>query len=194
MSLAVYLLSPFKGLLVKYLLFLPSLMWVYRAAPMSSDDMKCKLSFLLEWRNYSIPIFYPESLCNTFYVWKKIIWSFICWYENIFTICRSDGHAFTSAFCNTLPAGCLKFCFSLEVRSSIWPFTISFQDETTESSTISSLAHCNAYWSAASRKSDKFLSQSTVHGSMYFGPFAIRSLNLEFGRIERSPVTTWPYG
>ena len=33
-----------------------------------------------------------------------------------------------SAFCNTLPVGCLKFCFSLEIRCSIWPFTISFQD------------------------------------------------------------------
>ena len=40
--------------------------------------------------------------------------------------------------------------------------------------------------------SDKFLSQSTLHGSLYFGPFAIRSLNLEFGMIERSPVITWP--
>ena len=26
---------------------------------------------------------------------------------------------------------------------------------------------------------------------MYFGPFAIRSLNLEFGMIEKSPVITW---
>ena len=41
--------------------------------------------------------------------------------------------------------GCLKFCFNLEIRSSIWPFTISFQDDRTESSTISRLAHCNAY-------------------------------------------------
>ena len=49
--------------------------------------------------------------------------------------------------------GCLKFCFSLEIRSSIWPFTISFQDDRTESSTISHLAQCNAYWSAASYKS-----------------------------------------
>ena len=63
-----------------------------------------------------------------------------------YLICRSDRHAFTSAFCNTLPVNCLKLCFSLEVRSSIWPFTISFQDDRTESSTISRLAHCNAYW------------------------------------------------
>ena len=111
-----------------------------------------------------------------------------------YLLCRSDGHAFTSAFCNTLPVGCLKFCFSLEIRSSIWLFTISFQDDWTESSTISHLAHCNAYWSTASYKSDKFLSQSTLHGSLYFGSFAIRSLNLEFGMIERSPVITWPYG
>ena len=99
-----------------------------------------------------------------------------------------------SKFCNTLPVGCLKFCFSSEIRSSIWSFTISFQDDRTESSTISRSAHCNAYWSTASHKSDKFLSQSTLHGSLYFGPFAIRSLNLEFGMIERSPVITWPYG
>ena len=70
----------------------------------------------------------------------------------------------------------------------------SFQDDRTESSTISRLAHCNAYWSTASHKSDKFLSQSTLYGSLYFGPFAIRSLNLEFGMIERSTVITWPYG
>ena len=111
-----------------------------------------------------------------------------------YLLCRSDQYAFTSTFCNTLPVGCLKFCFSLEIRSSIWPFTISFQDDRTESSTISRLAHCNAYWSTASHKSDKFLSQLTLHSSMYFGPFAIRSLNLEFGMIERSPVITWPYG
>ena len=111
-----------------------------------------------------------------------------------YLLCRSDRQAFTSAFCNTLPVGCLKLCFSLEIRSSIWPFTISFQDDRTESSTISRLVHCNAYWSTASHKSDKFLSQSTLHGSLYFGPFAIRSLNLEFGMIERSPVITWPYG
>ena len=43
-------------------------------------------------------------------------------------------------------------------------------------------------------KSDKFLSQSTLHGSLYFRPFAIRSLNFKFGMIERSPVITWPYG
>ena len=108
-----------------------------------------------------------------------------------YLLCR---HAFMSTLCNTLPVGCLKFCFSLEIRSSIWPFTIFFQDDRTEISTISRLAHCNAYWSTASHKSDKFLSQSTLHGSVYFGPFAIRSLNLEFGMIERSPVITWPYG
>ena len=54
----------------------------------------------------------------------------------------------------------------------------------TESSTNSHLAHCNAYWSTASHKSDKFLSQSTLHGSLYFRPFEIRSLNLELGMIE----------
>ena len=107
---------------------------------------------------------------------------------------RSDRQAFTSAFCDTLPVGCLKFCFSLEIRSSIWHLTISFQDDRTESSTISRLVHCNAYWSTASHKSDKFLSQSTLHGSLYFGPFATRSLNFEFGMIERSPAITWPYG
>ena len=111
-----------------------------------------------------------------------------------YLLCRSDRHAFTSTFCNTVPVGCLKFYFSLEIRSSILPFTISFQDERTESSTISRLAHCNAYWSTASHKSDKFLSQSTLHGSLYFGSFAIRSLNVELGMIERSPVITWPYG
>ena len=111
-----------------------------------------------------------------------------------YLLCRSDRHAFKSAFCNTLPVGCLKFCFSFEKRSSVWPFTISFQDDRTENSTISRLAHCNAYWSTASCKSDKFLSQSTLHDSLYFGPFAIRSLNLEFEMIERSPVITWPYG
>ena len=95
-----------------------------------------------------------------------------------------------SAFCNTLPVGCLKFCFSLEICSSIWPFTISFKDDRTESSSISHLAHCNAYWSTASHKSDKFLSQLTLHGSLYFGHFELRSLNLEFGMIEMSPVIT----
>ena len=88
----------------------------------------------------------------------------------------------------------LKFCFSFEIHSSIWPFTISFQDDETESSTISHLAHCNACWSTASNKSDKFLSQSTLHPSLYFGPFVIRSLNLECGMIGRPPVTAWPYG
>ena len=111
-----------------------------------------------------------------------------------YLLCRSDRQAFTFAFCYTLPVGCLKFSFSLEIRSSICPFIISFQDDRTESSTISLLAHCNAYWSTSSHKSDKFLSQSTLHGSLYFGPFAIRSLNLKFGMIERSPLITWPYG
>ena len=66
-----------------------------------------------------------------------------------YLLCRSDRHAFTSAFCNTLPVGCLKFCFSLEIRSSVWPFTISFQDDRTESSNISRIPHGNAYWSTA---------------------------------------------
>ena len=114
--------------------------------------------------------------------------------EHIYYVGQIDRLSFTSAFCNTLPVGCLKFSFSLEIRSSICPFTISFQDDRTESSTIFLLAHCNAYWSTASHKSDKFLSQSTLHGSLYFGPFAIRSLKLKFGMIERSPVITWPYG
>ena len=112
----------------------------------------------------------------------------------IYYVRRSDRHAFMSTFCNTLPVGCLKFCFSLEIYSSTWPFTISFQDDRTESSTISHSVHCNAYWSTASHKHDKFFSQSTLNGSLYFGPFAIRSLNLEFGIIERSPVITWLYG
>ena len=97
--------------------------------------------------------------------------------KKTYLLCRSDRHALTSSCCSTLPVGCLKLCFSLEICSSIWPFTISFQDDNTESSTISCLAHCNAYWQTASHKSDKFLSQSTLHGSLYFGPFAIR-LNL----------------
>ena len=58
-----------------------------------------------------------------------------------YLLCRLDRHAFTSAFFNTLPVGCLKFCFSLEIRFSMWPLTISFQDDRTESSTISCLAH-----------------------------------------------------
>ena len=40
----------------------------------------------------------------------------------IYLLCRSDTYAFTSAFCNTLPVGCLKFCLSLEIRSSVCPF------------------------------------------------------------------------
>ena len=112
-----------------------------------------------------------------------------------YLLCRSNRHAFTSAFCNTLPVGCLKFCFSLEICSSLPPFTISFHDDRTESSTISCLAYCNAYHTGQQLHiSDKFLSQSTLHGSLYFGPFEIRSLNLEFGMIERSPGITWPYG
>ena len=111
-----------------------------------------------------------------------------------YLFCKSERHAFTSAFCSTLPVGCLKFCFGLEMRSSIWPFTSSFQDDRTESSTIFHLAHSNAYWSTTLHNSEKFLSQSTLHGSLYFGPFAIRSLNLEFGMIERLQVITWPYG
>ena len=46
-----------------------------------------------------------------------------------YLLCRSDRHAFTSTFCNTLPVGCLKFCFSLEIHSSIWPFTIVVYSE-----------------------------------------------------------------
>ena len=111
-----------------------------------------------------------------------------------YLLCRSDRHAFMFTFFKTLPVGCLKFCFSLEILFSIWPFTISFQDDRTESSTMSRSAHCNAYWSTASGRSDKFLSQSTLHDSLYFGPFAIRSLNLKFGMMERLPVITWPYG
>ena len=103
---------------------------------------------------------------------------------------RSDRHAFTLAFYNTLPLGCLKFCFSLEIHSSIWPFTISFQDDRTESYTISRLAHCNA-GQQLHIKVIIFLSLSTLHGCLYFGPFAIRSLNLEFGMIESSSVITW---
>ena len=56
-----------------------------------------------------------------------------------YLLCRSDRHAFMSTFCNTLPVGCLKFCFILEICSLIWHFTISFQDDRTESSTISCL-------------------------------------------------------
>ena len=106
---------------------------------------------------------------------------------------RSDRHAFTSAFWNTLPVGCLKFCFSLEIRSSIWPFTISFQDDRTENSTISCLAHCNAYWSTASHKSDKFLSQSTLHGSL-FRAFCNQISQLEIwndGKVTSDYISTW---
>ena len=105
-----------------------------------------------------------------------------------YLLCGSDRHAFTSTFYNTLPVGCLKFCFSLEIGSSIWPFTIFFQDDKTEISTISRLAHCNAYWSTASHKTDKFLSQSTLKGSLYFVPFAIRSLS--FGIWNDRKVTS----
>ena len=156
-------------------------------------DMKCRLSFQLS-RAIIESQFFNQRLDGIPFTYDyNIVWSFICWYENILTG-RSDRHALTSAFCNTLSVGCLKFCLSLEICSSIWPFTISFQDDRTESSTISRLAHCNAYWSTASHKSHKFLSQSTLNGSLYFGPFAIRSLNLEFGMTEMSPVITWPYG
>ena len=86
-----------------------------------------------------------------------------------YLLCRSERHAFTSIFCNTLPVVWLQFCSSLEIHFSIWRFAISFQDDRTESSTIHCLAHCNAYWSTASHKSDKFLSKSTLHGSLYSG-------------------------
>ena len=71
-----------------------------------------------------------------------------------YLLCRSDRQGFTSAFCNCnfLPVGCLKFSFNLEISYSICPFTVSFQDDRTESSTISLLAHCNAYWSTASHE------------------------------------------
>ena len=87
----------------------------------------------------------------------------------------SDRHAFTSTFCNTFPVGCLKFCFSLEIRSSIWPSTISFQDDRSESPTISHLANCNAYTGQQLDRKvhDKFLSQSTLHGSLYFVPLVV---------------------
>ena len=104
-------------------------------------DMKCRLSGaiiesqLFNQRFDVIPFTYDYD----------IVWSFISW-NKTYLSCRSDRHAFTSEFCNTLPVGCLKFCFSLEIRSSVWPFTISFQNDRTESSTISLLAHCNAYW------------------------------------------------
>ena len=57
-----------------------------------------------------------------------------------YLLCRSDRHAFSSTFYNTLPGGGLRFCFRLEIRCSIWTFTISFQDDRTESSTTSCLA------------------------------------------------------
>ena len=44
-----------------------------------------------------------------------------------YLLCRSDRQAFTSAFCNTLPMGCLKFCFSLEIRSS--NLKLSFEEQ-----------------------------------------------------------------
>ena len=150
-------------------------------------DMKCRLSFLQSQ-------FFNQSLNAIPFTYDyDIVWSFICWYKNIL-LCRSDRHAFTSTFCNTLPVGCLKFCFSLEIRSSIWSFTISFQDDRTESSTISRLAHCNAYWSTASHKNDKFLSQSTLHGSLYFRHLQSDLSIWNLVMIERSPVITWPYG
>ena len=105
-----------------------------------------------------------------------------------YLLCRSDRQTFTSAFCNTLPVGCLKCFFSLEIRSSIWPLTISFQDDRTESSTISRLVHCNAYWSTASHKSDKFLSQSTLHGSVFR---AFRNQISQFGIWNDRKVTSY---
>ena len=109
-----------------------------------------------------------------------------------YLLCRSDRHAFMSAFCNTLPVGSLKFCFSLEIRYSIWPFTISFLDDITESTTISRLANCNAYWSTALHKSDKLLSQSFLHGSLLFWPLAIRSLNLEYNsKVTSDYMAIW---
>ena len=87
-----------------------------------------------------------------------------------YLLCRSDRHAFTSAFGKTLPMGCLKFCFSLEIGSSVWPFTISFQD-------IELKALPFSVWPIAMHTgqqfhtSDKFLSQPTLHGSLYFRPF-----------------------
>ena len=108
-----------------------------------------------------------------------------------YLFCRSDRHAFTSAFCNTLPVGCLKFCLSLEIRSSIWPYTISFQDDRTERATFSHLVHCNAYLSTASHKSDKiFIPVNFAWLSVFRALFNQIS---EFGMIERSPVITWPY-
>ena len=40
-----------------------------------------------------------------------------------YLLCRSDRHAFTSTFGNTLQVGCLKFCFSLEIRFTPQRFT-----------------------------------------------------------------------
>ena len=76
--------------------------------------------------------------------------------------CRSDRHALTSAFCNTLPVGCLKFCVSFGDTFLNLAFYHFFQDDRTESSTISHLAHCHAYWSTASQKSDKFYSNHSI--------------------------------
>ena len=53
-----------------------------------------------------------------------ILFGALCAGTKTYSLCRSDRDAFMSAFCNTLPVGCLKFCFSLEIRSSICPFTI----------------------------------------------------------------------
>ena len=79
--------------------------------------------------------------------------------KKTYLLCASDRHDFSSAI-YTLPVGCLKFCFNLEIRSSIWPFTIFFQGDRAENSTISRLAHCNVYWSTASQESEKiYLSQ-----------------------------------
>ena len=87
-------------------------------------DMKCRLSFLLEWSIIQPQFF--ESRCDTFYIW---LWYCLELYLLVWNhlLCRSDRHTFMSAFCNTLPVGCLKFYLSLEICSSVWPFTISFQ-------------------------------------------------------------------
>ena len=105
-----------------------------------------------------------------------------------YLLCRSDRQAFTSAFCNTLRVDCLKFCFSLEIRSSIWPLTISFQDDRTESSTISRLVNCNAYWSTASHKSDLMFFKSLEETLLRVGggrlgakPWHIKSPVINYG-------------
>ena len=44
-----------------------------------------------------------------------IVWSFTSAGTKTYLLCRSNRHAFTSTFCNTLPVGCLKFCFSFKI-------------------------------------------------------------------------------